>query len=133
MKKVEIGTKIANDTASALNEIVAGVEKAAELVGGIAEASNAQATGIAQINTGVEQVAQVVQSNSATSEESAAASEELSSQAEMLKEMVGRFKLANETKALPYAAGLPESDMREKASKKAAPKILLGDEAHDKY
>lgn len=133
MKKVEIGTKIANDTASALNEIVAGVEKAAELVGGIAEASNAQATGIAQINTGVEQVAQVVQSNSATSEESAAASEELSSQAEMLKEMVGRFKLANETKALPYAAGLPESDMEEKASKKAAPKILLGDEAHDKY
>ncbi|MDD2294892.1 MAG: methyl-accepting chemotaxis protein, partial [Eubacteriales bacterium] len=127
MKKVEIGTKIANDTASALNEIVAGVEKAAELVGGIAEASNAQATGIAQINTGVEQVAQVVQSNSATSEESAAASEELSSQAEMLKEMVGRFKLANETKALPYAAGLPESDMEEKASKKAAPKILLGD------
>lgn len=98
--KVQIGTKIANETAEALTEIVEGVEKAAMLVGGIAEASNEQASRIAEINMGIEQVSQVTQNNSATAEESAAASEELTSQAEFLKEMVGRFRLGTNTKAI---------------------------------
>ncbi|KUO77023.1 MAG: chemotaxis protein [Clostridia bacterium BRH_c25] len=93
IKKVEGGTRIANETATALNKIVEGVAKAAALVSDIAVASNEQASGIAQINQGVMQVSQVVQTNSATSEESAAASEELSSQAELLKESVSKFKL----------------------------------------
>jgi methyl-accepting chemotaxis protein len=93
IKKVETGTKIANETAVALDKIVVDVAKAANLVGTIATASNEQATGIAQVNQGVEQVSMVVQTNSATAEESAAASEELSSQADLLKEMIGRFKL----------------------------------------
>lgn len=42
-------------------------------------------------------MSQVVQNNLATSQEAAAASEELSSQAAMLKEMVGKFKLRQET------------------------------------
>lgn len=93
IKKVEGGTRIARDTAEALNKIVDGIEKVANLVNDIAVASNEQATGIAQINQGIMQVSQVVQTNSATSEESAAASEELSSQAELLREMVSKFKL----------------------------------------
>ncbi|HWQ78890.1 MAG TPA: methyl-accepting chemotaxis protein [Anaerovoracaceae bacterium] len=98
---VETGIKIANDTAEALKEIVTGIEKAADLVGGIAQASNEQATGIAQINKGIEQVAAVVQNNSATAEQSAAASEELSGQAELLKDMVGKFKLRNDLLQAP--------------------------------
>ena len=134
ISKVEIGTRIANETAAALSEIVAGAEKTADLVTGIAEASNAQASGIAQINAGVGQVAQVVQSNSATAEESAAASEELSSQAEMLKEMVSKFKLSKGVLALPGAAGIQGKAPRENtAKKKSAPRILLGDEGNDKY
>ncbi|PKM94762.1 MAG: methyl-accepting chemotaxis protein [Firmicutes bacterium HGW-Firmicutes-1] len=93
IKKVETGTKIANDTAYALNEIVDGVSQAANLVGEIAIASNEQASGIAQVNQAITQVAQVVQTNSATSEESAAASEELSGQAELMKQLVSEFKL----------------------------------------
>lgn len=93
IKKVEGGTRIANETASALNKIVEDIAKVANLVGDIAVASNEQAVGIAQINQGITQVSHVVQTNSATSEEAAAASEELSSQAELLKEQVGRFKL----------------------------------------
>lgn len=91
--KVQVGTKIADDTAKALNEIVEGIEKVTDLVGNISVATNEQASGIAQIDTGVEQVAHVVQQNSATAEESAAASEQLSSQAEMLKQMIARFQL----------------------------------------
>ncbi len=93
IKKVEGGTKIANETAQALGRIVEGVAKVANLVSDIAIASNEQAASISQINQGIMQVSQVVQSNSSTSEEGAAASEELSSQAELLKEQVSRFKL----------------------------------------
>lgn len=93
IKKVEAGTKLANDTASALNKIVEDVSRAAEIVNNIAIASNEQASGIAQVNQGIIQVSQVIQTNSATSEESAAASEELSSQAEVLNDSVRRFKL----------------------------------------
>jgi methyl-accepting chemotaxis protein len=137
IRKAQAGTRIANETASALEEIVTGIEKSAGLVVNIAEASNEQASGIAQINKGIEQVSMVTQNNSATAEESAAASEELSSQAELLKEMVGRFKVSKDVK------GLPGADMRllgstgesQTKQKKTAPepRILLGDDAFDKY
>ncbi|HAN09619.1 MAG TPA: methyl-accepting chemotaxis protein [Clostridiales bacterium] len=133
IKKVESGTKIANETAFALDDIVIGVEKAANLVGNIAIASNEQATGITQINKGIEQVSEVVQTNSATAEESASASEELSSQAEMLKELVSKFELKRNP--LYYK----ESDFKEmnsnkkehimdKKSVKAKKKINLDDD-----
>lgn len=93
IKKVMTGTQIAHDTAVALNQIVGGVTKVADLVNDIAVASNEQALGISQINQGISQVAVVTQTNSATSEESAAASEELSSQAQLLKSQISRFKL----------------------------------------
>ncbi len=91
--KVSEGTRIANDTAVSLDEIVSGVAKVAALVGKIDVASNEQTASINQINVGIDQVAQVVQQNSATAEESAAASEELYSQAELLKNMVSKFEL----------------------------------------
>lgn len=91
--KVGKGMNIAEDTAKALVDIVAGVSKAADLVADIAYASNEQATAISQINEGIFQVSQVTQNNTATAEESAAASEEMTSQAQMLKEMVSRFRL----------------------------------------
>ncbi|MDD2211582.1 MAG: methyl-accepting chemotaxis protein [Clostridia bacterium] len=93
IKRVEGGTKMAHETAAALGEIVEEADKVATLVSEIAAASNAQASGIAQISQGLAEVSQVVQTNSATSEESAAASEELSGQSELLKEQVSRFKL----------------------------------------
>jgi methyl-accepting chemotaxis protein len=99
IKKVDGGTKIAKETADALNKIVDGVSKVATLVEDIATASNEQSTGISQINQGIMQVSEVVQTNSATSEESAAASEELSSQAELLKDLVSKYKLKKNLKA----------------------------------
>ncbi|MGE5474397.1 MAG: methyl-accepting chemotaxis protein [Ignavibacteriales bacterium] len=100
IEKVEAGTKIANETAKALDNIVSGVSKTAGLVGDIASASNEQATGIAQINTGINQVSNVTQSITATAEESAAASEELSAQAQMLKDKVSEFRLNTDKSSL---------------------------------
>lgn len=93
IKKVEGGTKIANQTANALNSIVNGITTVSSLVGNIAIASHEQATGIEQINQGIVQVSNVVQTNSATSEESASASEQLSGQAQLLKQQAVKFKL----------------------------------------
>lgn len=93
IKKVESGTKIANETAGALGEIVKGIGKVSEFINQISIASTEQASALQQINQGVIQVSQVVQENSATSEQSAAASEELAKQANILKEQVAQFKL----------------------------------------
>jgi len=92
-KKTEAGTRIADETAEALGNIVVSVEKTVELMREIAEASNNQATAVSEVNRGIEQMSQVVQTNSATAEEAAAATEELSSQAEILKTMVDRFRV----------------------------------------
>jgi len=93
IEKVKTGSKIADDTAESLRDIGNSIEKVTHLVGNIAQASNEQASEIAQITKGIEQVSMVVQTNSATAEESAAASEELSGQAELLKKMVDHFQL----------------------------------------
>jgi methyl-accepting chemotaxis protein len=136
IKKAEVGTKIASETAEALGKIVTGVEKAASLVAEIATASNEQATGVSQINLGIEQVSQVVQTNSATAEESAAASEELSSQAEMLKEMIGRFSLRNNGKkgiAGPVSMSKPERQTHAQAAASSSRKISLNSTGFGKF
>lgn len=93
IEKVESGTQIANETASALTEIVRGVGEVAQIVSDISVASNEQAIAINQINEGINQISIVTQGNTATAEQSAASSEEMTSQAQMLEEMVDRFKL----------------------------------------
>ncbi len=135
--KVQAGTKIANNTASALSEIVSGIEKSADLVKKIADASNEQASGIAQIDKGIEQVSQVVQNNSATAEESAAASEELSGQAELLKEMVAHFKIKKSGRTLAgsqtrYLSNNEESGKGHSGASFGS-KILLSDDEFNKY
>ena len=135
ISKVQTGMKIADSTASALAEIVSGIEKSAELVKTIADASNEQASGITQINKGIEQVSHVVQNNSATAQESAAASEELSGQAELLKEMVGKFKLS-EGRSSSKTLYLDEGRDHEREalpSPGSIPKIILEEDGYDKY
>ena len=96
ISKINKGSKLAEDTASALETIVANIEQIVGLISNIAEASNDQATAITQIDQALGQVSQVVQSNSATSEQCAAASEELSNQAMRLRELIAKFKLRSE-------------------------------------
>ncbi|CDZ24515.1 methyl-accepting chemotaxis sensory transducer [[Clostridium] cellulosi] len=93
IEKATEGETIANDTSEAFDKIEKGVGETAKIIDQIAQSSNEQATGIAQINKGIDQVSKIVQTNSATAEESAAASEELFGQAENLRKLVARFKL----------------------------------------
>jgi methyl-accepting chemotaxis protein len=112
IKKVGVGSQIANQTAQALNVIVDGVAKAAMLVGDIAAASNEQTTAITQVNQAIAQVSQVVQTNSSTAEESAAASEELSSQAEAMKANVSKFQLKQSSYGLHEGESLSPKILR---------------------
>ena len=91
---VEKGTLLVNKTSEGFYRIADTSAQIVKLVDAISAQAQEQATAVSQVSVGIDQVSSVVQMNSATSEESAAASEELSSQAESLKELVGKFKLA---------------------------------------
>jgi methyl-accepting chemotaxis protein len=93
MKKAELGSAIAAETANSLSEIVEGINKSTDLITDIAESSEAQSLAITQINDGIVQVSEVVQKNSAVAEESAASAEELNSQSTILQGHISRFKL----------------------------------------
>ena len=107
IKKTEVGTRIAEETSKALEEIVTGSTKVTDLIGEIAAASKEQAQGIGQINTGLSQVDQVTQQVTASAEESASASEELSSQSLQLKQMLTKFRLKKQSFGMA-GSGLPE-------------------------
>ena len=124
IRKVEIGSKIANDTANALELITEDVSKSGQLIIGIAEASNYQASAVAQINQAINQVSEVVQTNSATSEECAAASEELSIQAAHMQELLSIYQLGTSSANIKVR---PEG----RADKQIPKSIDLGD-IHDK-
>lgn len=96
MKQVGDGTKIVDETAKSLFQVVGSIEAVSQKVKNISEASASQANAVGQVTTGVDQIASVVQTNSATAEESAAASEELSAQAQALKTLVGKFQLRDQ-------------------------------------
>ena len=93
VEKSKNGTQIAQETSTALAEIVTNISKVSDLVEEIAAATTEQAQGISQINQGLSQIDQSIQQNTASAEESAATSEELSSQANYLREMLYRFKI----------------------------------------
>ncbi len=93
IQKVSVGSKIADDTAKALDEISKAVKQSETIIVDIAAASNYQATAIAQIDQAIEQVSQVVQTNSATSQQCAAASQELAEQVGRVREILTVYKL----------------------------------------
>lgn len=96
MQKVRAGSKIADETAEALSNIVEKISLVQDATEQINAASKEQDKSITQILIGIEQVSTIVHTNSATAEESAAASEELSGQAAILRQETTNFKLKDE-------------------------------------
>lgn len=90
---VNNGTRIADETAQSLAEIVAKTKDMVDIIDKISNASHEQAESVSQVTQGINQISSVVQTNSATAEQTAASSEQLSGQAQMLKQMMSKYKL----------------------------------------
>lgn len=95
MASVTAGTKIADETGKAINEVVQGVESVTQLVEQIYQASEEQKESVQEITTEVNTITGTIHSNSSAMEESAATSEQLSGQSDELKNLVGRFRYTN--------------------------------------
>jgi len=102
-ERVADGTRIAEVTAQALDAILSHAADLNAHIGGIADASQEQAEGIAQIDIGLSQISDSVMTNTATTEESAAGVEMLAEQALLLRSKLARFTLSTEP-ARPVAA-----------------------------
>lgn len=92
---VKRGSKVANETATAIEQVLIGANEVVEIIEKISTSSTSQAESLAETTMVINQISVVIQTNSATSEESAAASEELAAQAQVLQELVGKFTLQN--------------------------------------
>ncbi|HEX8605160.1 MAG TPA: methyl-accepting chemotaxis protein [Pseudoduganella sp.] len=91
--QVNGGGKLANGAGQAMGEIVASVQRVADLVAQISAASHEQSQGIGQVNGAISEMDNTTQQNAALVEEAAAAAESLRMQAATLEQVVGTFKL----------------------------------------
>nr|WP_289623126.1 methyl-accepting chemotaxis protein [Trinickia mobilis] len=114
--KVDAGSKLVAQAGATMDEIVASVQRVTDIMGEITAASQAQSTGIEQINQAMSQMDDVTQQNAALVEEAAAAAQSLEEQAMKLDEMVSVFKVAGtQRSASPIA--IPQNRPRPPARK----------------
>ncbi len=112
-RQVQQGVGIADETATALGEIVQNVVKVRDLVSEIAAASDDQTRGVAQVSSAMEQVNQGAQASSQQSEELASTADELGQLAEMLCRQTARFKLREQQTFTPTIAGMTPEMLRQ--------------------
>ncbi len=93
-EKVEAGSRLVGEAGSTMDEIVGQVGRVTALLGEINASTDAQSTGIVQVNQAVASIDQGTQQNAALVEESAAAAAGLRQQATGLIELVAAFKVA---------------------------------------
>ena len=92
--KVQAGSELVTNAGQTMNDMVASVQRVAQMIGEISAASGEQSAGIAQVNIAVSTLDRMTQQNAALVEESSAASESLKDQATRLTQLVSVFKTA---------------------------------------
>jgi len=95
IEKSKLGTRLANETAESLDQIISNITENNAIVKKIIDSVDDQTSTIDKVNADIERVATITHNTSAAAEESAAASEEMSAQADVLKDLVARFNLNN--------------------------------------
>ena len=93
VEKVGAGSEQVSLAGQTMQEIVAGIQRVADIVGEIAAASREQSGGIAQINQAVTHLDSVTQQNAALVEQTSAASNALQEQARQLAVLAAAFKV----------------------------------------
>ncbi len=96
IEKVSEGTRKADSTSSALNEILRDISEVSTIIEEITLSSKAQAADIGNFGKSINDISDVANQNTSTSEESAAIAQEISAQTETLKNIVAQFDLKYE-------------------------------------
>jgi len=91
--KIGGGANLVDAAGSAMENIVASVEKVSDLITEIAAASRQQSSGIEQVSSAVTQMEHIVQQNASLVEGAAAATQSMKEQASALSTLVSRFRL----------------------------------------
>ena len=99
--KVDTGGRLVDEAGATMEDIVQGIARVAEIMAGIASASEQQTQGIEQVNSAIGQMDSVTQQNAALVEEAAAAAGSLQDQAASLAQLVDTFRI--ERAAAPAA------------------------------
>lgn len=93
VQKVSVGSSQVETAGATMQEIVASVQRVADIIGEISAASEEQSSGIQQVNRAVAEMDTVTQQNAALVEEATAAAASLESQAESLRDAVSVFRI----------------------------------------
>ncbi|MBP0616052.1 hypothetical protein J6595_10700 [Jiella sp. KSK16Y-1] len=105
--------KAAQQAGDMLTRLVPDIQKTAELVSEITNASREQNTGAAQINMAIQQLDKVTQQNTSAAEQMASTSEELASQADRLQHSIAFFKIDQQSGSM---SELPQPARKSKGS-----------------
>ncbi len=117
---VEKGVGLVGETGSVLTRIVGRVAEVSELVNSIANASDAQAENLGQVNGAVTDMDKMTQQNAAMVEETTAAARSLASEAQELRRLVSRFHIEYS----PGEAPVTEKPLRNAAGNRpSAPRV----------
>ncbi len=92
------GVLISENAGELLKNILPDIQKTADLVREIADASNEQTSGIDQINNAVQQLNEITQEYAASAEQLASSSQNLAQESETLKQTVAYFTIDNNAK-----------------------------------
>ncbi|WP_373990894.1 methyl-accepting chemotaxis protein [Duganella sp. BuS-21] len=93
VEKVGAGTKLVGQAGVTMEEVVSSVRRVTDIMSEIANASQEQSAGIAQVNQSIIEMDSMTQQNAALVEEAAAAAQSLQDQAGELSRVVSIFKL----------------------------------------
>jgi methyl-accepting chemotaxis protein len=93
VEKVGAGTKLVGQAGVTMDEVVNSVRRVTDIMSEIANASQEQSAGIAQVNQSIIEMDSMTQQNAALVEEAAAAAQSLQDQAGELARVVSIFKL----------------------------------------
>ena len=105
--RVRVGSEQVHRTGETMQDIVTGIQRVADIVGEIADASREQSRGLEQINMAVSNLDEVTQQNAALVEETSAASSSLQEQARQLADMAAKFVLQGGAAAYARPAATP--------------------------
>jgi len=101
--QVGTGVQLVGQTGKALDSIVVNITEINKLVADIASSAQEQASGLHEINSAIEQMDRVTQQNASMVEESTAASFGLASESQQLADLIGRFKIGDESERAPVS------------------------------